>query len=46
MYELPSVARVSKVIIDEAAIKGESQPIVVYENQQDVDINEIESVIN
>ena len=32
MYELPSLNHVSKVIIDEAAIHGETKPIVIYEN--------------
>lgn len=34
MYELPSLTHVSKVIIDEAAIHGETSPIIIYENQQ------------
>lgn len=34
MYELPSLNHVSKVIIDEAAIRGESKPITIYEQQQ------------
>ncbi|MDR3491748.1 MAG: ATP-dependent Clp protease ATP-binding subunit ClpX [Gammaproteobacteria bacterium] len=34
MYELPSLSHVSKVIIDEATVKGESQPIVMYENPE------------
>lgn len=33
MYELPSLTHVSKVIIDEAAIHGETKPIVIYENE-------------
>jgi len=33
MYELPALENVSKVIVDEATVKGESQPIIVYENQ-------------
>jgi ATP-dependent Clp protease ATP-binding subunit ClpX len=35
MYELPSLENVTKVIIDEATVKGESKPILVYatENQ-------------
>lgn len=33
MYELPSLTHVSKVIIDESAIHGETTPIVIYENQ-------------
>lgn len=32
MYELPSLTHVSKVIIDEAAIHGETKPIIIYEN--------------
>lgn len=34
MYELPSLQHVSKVIIDEAMVKGESKPIILYENQE------------
>lgn len=30
MYQLPSMANVEKVIIDEATIKGESQPKLIY----------------
>lgn len=33
MYELPALENVSKVIVDEATVRGESQPIIVYENQ-------------
>lgn len=32
MYELPSLTHVSKVVIDEAAIHGETKPIIIYEN--------------
>jgi ATP-dependent Clp protease ATP-binding subunit ClpX len=32
MYELPSLNNVSKVIVDETTITGETKPIVVYEN--------------
>ncbi|KPV95616.1 ATP-dependent Clp protease ATP-binding subunit ClpX [Pseudoalteromonas sp. P1-9] len=32
MYELPSMDEVSKVVIDETVIKGESDPILIYEN--------------
>lgn len=32
MYELPSMENVSKVVIDETVIKGESNPILIYEN--------------
>ena len=34
MYELPSLSHVSKVIIDEAAIYGETKPIIIYENPE------------
>jgi len=32
MYELPSMENVSKVVIDDTVIKGESDPILIYEN--------------
>lgn len=32
MYELPSLKSVTKVVIDEAAIKGESTPLLIFEN--------------
>lgn len=32
MYELPSMTGVSKVVIDESVIQGESDPILIYEN--------------
>ncbi|WDE00878.1 MULTISPECIES: ATP-dependent protease ATP-binding subunit ClpX [Thalassomonas] len=35
MYELPSMENASKVVVDEAVIKGESKPIIMYEAQQD-----------
>jgi len=31
MYELPSLKGVSKVVIDESTVKGESEPILIYE---------------
>ena len=34
MYEIPSSEGVSKVVIDESVIKGESAPIMVYETQE------------
>jgi len=34
MYDLPSVEGVVKVVIDETVIKGESAPILIYENQK------------
>jgi ATP-dependent Clp protease ATP-binding subunit ClpX len=33
MYDLPSVEGVTKVVIDETVIRGESSPILIYENQ-------------
>ena len=33
MYDLPSVEGVIKVVIDDSVIKGESDPILIYENQ-------------
>ena len=32
MYELPSSESVSKVVIDESAINGDSEPMLIYEN--------------
>ncbi|MGV3592490.1 MAG: ATP-dependent Clp protease ATP-binding subunit ClpX [Gammaproteobacteria bacterium] len=32
MYKIPSEKNVTKVIIDEAVIKGESEPLLMYEN--------------
>ena len=33
MYDLPSIEGVVKVVIDDSVIKGESDPILIYENQ-------------
>lgn len=35
MYDLPSMTGVSKVVIDETVIKGESKPILIYDNSSD-----------
>ena len=32
MYDLPSTDGVSKVVIDESVIKGESEPMLIYES--------------
>ncbi|RHW75597.1 ATP-dependent protease ATP-binding subunit ClpX [Colwellia sp. RSH04] len=40
MYELPSMENVSKVVVDEKAIKGESKPIVIYDAQQEQAVSE------
>ncbi|MEJ6593218.1 MAG: ATP-dependent Clp protease ATP-binding subunit ClpX [SAR86 cluster bacterium] len=34
MYEIPSVTGVTKVVIDENVINGVSEPILIYENQE------------
>jgi len=33
MYQIPSETGVSKVVIDESVIKGESEPLLIYETQ-------------
>ena len=35
MYELPSMENVSKIVVDETTIKGESKPLVIYDSQQE-----------
>ncbi|MEY8200988.1 MAG: ATP-dependent protease ATP-binding subunit ClpX [Colwellia sp.] len=35
MYELPSMENVSKIVVDENTIKGESKPIVIYNSKQE-----------
>lgn len=40
MYELPSLNHVSKVVIDEAAIHGETKPIIIYENHSQQSVAE------
>ena len=32
MYDLPSLNNVSQVVVDEAVVKGESKPFIVYES--------------
>ena len=32
MYDLPSMQHVAKVAVDEAVVRGESKPFIVYEN--------------
>jgi len=34
MYRLPSETDVSKVVVDETVIKGESEPLLVYANNE------------
>ena len=35
MYDLPSMSDVSKVVIDETVIRGESKPILIYDSGTD-----------
>ncbi len=35
MYELPSMENVSKIVVDETTIKGESKPLVIYDSQHE-----------
>ncbi len=35
MYDLPSMEGVHKVVVDEAAIKGETRPLIIYEGDAD-----------
>jgi ATP-dependent Clp protease ATP-binding subunit ClpX len=35
MYELPSMENVSKIVVDENTIKGESTPIIIYDSKQE-----------
>jgi ATP-dependent Clp protease ATP-binding subunit ClpX len=34
MYELPSTEGVSKVVVDETVIKGDSEPYLIYEGNE------------
>jgi ATP-dependent Clp protease ATP-binding subunit ClpX len=34
MYDLPSLEDVTKVVVDEGAISGESEPLVIYGNNE------------
>jgi ATP-dependent Clp protease ATP-binding subunit ClpX len=34
MYDLPSMSNVSKVVVDEAVVRGEVQPFIVYESPE------------
>lgn len=36
MYELPSINGVTKVVIDAAAVEGESKPLLIFENTEKV----------
>jgi ATP-dependent Clp protease ATP-binding subunit ClpX len=39
MYKIPSELNVSKVVIDESVINGESEPLLMYENSDEHDSN-------
>ncbi len=34
MYDLPSMSNVSKVVVDEAVIRGEAKPYIIYSNAE------------
>ncbi len=34
MYDLPSMKRVAKVVLDDSAISGESKPLIIYEGTE------------
>ena len=40
MYELPSLANASKVVVDEAVVIGETAPYIIYESDESGDIDE------
>ncbi|KMT65743.1 ATP-dependent Clp protease ATP-binding subunit ClpX [Catenovulum maritimum] len=40
MYELPSMEGVSKVVVDDTVINGESDPILIYENPEKQAVSE------
>jgi ATP-dependent Clp protease ATP-binding subunit ClpX len=45
MYELPSMANATKVVVDEGVVNGETKPYVIYESeamQQDTSEDEVE----
>ena len=36
MYDLPSKSDVSKVVVDESVVKGDSAPILIYQDEKKV----------
>ena len=34
MYDLPSMANVTKVVVDETVVTGEAEPYVIYETEE------------
>jgi ATP-dependent Clp protease ATP-binding subunit ClpX len=46
MYDLPSMANATKVVVDEGVVNGETKPYIIYESevvQQDTSEDEVES---
>ena len=41
MYDLPSIENLSKVVIDEGTIKGDSQPILIYQDLSNKDMPKV-----
>ena len=37
MYDLPSMANASKVVVDEGVVSGETKPYVIYESEDPQD---------
>ena len=34
MYELPSMKNVSKVVVDEGVVTGETKPYIIYQSEE------------
>jgi ATP-dependent Clp protease ATP-binding subunit ClpX len=34
MYDLPSLENISKIVVDEAVINGESKPLMIYDGKE------------
>jgi ATP-dependent Clp protease ATP-binding subunit ClpX len=34
MYDLPSMTNATKVVVDEAVVIGETEPYIIYENEE------------
>jgi ATP-dependent Clp protease ATP-binding subunit ClpX len=39
MYEIPSLEGVSKVVIDGSVIAGESEPLLIYSQQEEARVD-------
>jgi ATP-dependent Clp protease ATP-binding subunit ClpX len=39
MYDLPSSATATKVVVDEAVVVGETQPYIIYESDEPPTVN-------